>query len=374
MKIGLLFEVNSLFLSSKIFNILEKLNYPKICWKIFRFRKLDYMQSMTRMIDCFGLTDIQTVDVHKSIFISVVLDINGDLESFDRERFLNELKKSIFFEKAEEIKLNIYCTCSDDQVRLFCALLKFSYKDNIALPSDLTKAEILLLPGQPEWSSLEEMVAFVNVACDWVILRNFEYLLDGTFWVNDNDIDALSSRVELLRAAMNAVARKGGRSSYETRVEGKKLLLDLRYIGDKYYDPMWARDMLINKKDIQNIPVLSDGDYFFSLIYHSFLQKEFINPIYVGRINFLARSLKYDICTSDGNIDEVKAFSFLNRFLDLKNYTYTHTNDCYVNYRNIKRIYRHEINDRRSDPKLYLKWFVLELKSALKHYLRKIIR
>ena len=46
---------------------------------------------------------------------------------------------------------------------------------------------------------------------------------------------------------MNAKKRSGERCSYFVTVNNFQIPLDIRFIGDKYYDPVWSKDMLFRK-------------------------------------------------------------------------------------------------------------------------------
>src|SRR5699024_4913559 len=129
------------------------------------------------------------------------------------------------------------------------------------------------LAGTGGWVSFQEFLSFTNMCSDWVVLRNHEYL-PNNFWGNDKDIDLLCDDLPKFISVANARKRSGGISAFETTIEGKDVLLDIRYIGDNYYDSVWQKNML-DRKTIQQgiVPILREDDHFFSLLYHAKLQK-----------------------------------------------------------------------------------------------------
>ena len=118
------------------------------------------------------------------------------------------------------------------------------------------------LAGSEGWSSLKECFSIANLCTDYVILRSYENLLKKD-WENDSDIDILCSNIASFCSALNA--KKDGRNNnyYTIVVDEKTVLLDIRYVGDNYYDPLWQKDMLQRKQYHENIvPVLRNDDYF----------------------------------------------------------------------------------------------------------------
>ena len=128
-------------------------------------------------------------------------------------------------------------------------------------------------PKGNNWNSLSEMFQILNDSIDWIVLRNFENLNDTFKFKKGDDIDILCEDLEFFTALMNAKRRFGGRCSYYVTVNNYDIPLDIRFIGDKYFDPLWASDMLKRKEFKSLIPTPSKFDYFFSLLYHVKLQK-----------------------------------------------------------------------------------------------------
>ena len=212
--------------------------------------------------------------------------------------------------------------------------------------SNLTNEDILKdLEGSNEWSSLSEMIKFLNTTCEWIVLRNFEDLSDNYEFGQGDDIDILCSDVNIFTSLMNAKKREGGRCSYYVWVANKKVILDIRFIGDKYYDPLWCKDMLEHRQYKGLIPVMSDKDYFFSLLYHAKLQKKFIKEIYVSRLNSLRSKINLLDIKEDFVYDDSVCSDLLNSFLRVNNYSYTFTDDAVRNEFFLKKIKHVEIID-----------------------------
>src|SRR5699024_1956987 len=140
------------------------------------------------------------------------------------------------------------------------------------------------MAGATGWKSFSEFFKAMNYSSNWLVLRNHEFLPDD-FWGNDKDIDLMCDNIKKFVSASNANKRRGGLSAYETIVEGQKVLLDIRYVGDNYYNSVWESDMLARKQYKSGyVPILRTDDYFFSLLYHAKLQKRTVKDVYISRL------------------------------------------------------------------------------------------
>lgn len=193
------------------------------------------------------------------------------------------------------------------------------------------------LPGSDGWASFNQIFSFLNLSIQWCLLRNHEYHLTESFWENDQDLDILSSRTNLLACALNAQKRFGGISSFYTFVEGKQLLLDLREVGDKYYDPIWCSDVLSRRQNLGIIAIPSLRDQLYLLLYHVLLQKHSIKAVYLQRLINMAEQLSLSHLSHALHRQNThRLVEHLDEFLHLNHYRYTYCKDCYVNKENIR--------------------------------------
>jgi hypothetical protein len=144
------------------------------------------------------------------------------------------------------------------------------------------------------WKDFQEFIDVANRNCNWLVLRNFEFL-PNDFFGNDTDVDVLCENLELFTTTMKLTKRSWGVGAYETIIDGKLVPFDVRFLGDGYYDKLWQYNMLKNKIFTSfNVPRMNNEDYFYSLIYHSKLQKYKVKPIYTNRFKELAHLLNID--------------------------------------------------------------------------------
>ena len=158
---------------------------------------------------------------------------------------------------------------------------------------------------EKKWDTFSDLIKSLNDKCNWLIIRNFEKLNNDFTFSEGEDIDILCSNLDLLVSVMKAKKREGGRCSYSVHINNQIVPLDIRFIGDKYFDPLWARDMLKNKVFQKEIPVLNNKDYFFSLLYHIKLQKYFIKDEYIPRLKILARKINLENLNDDFIYDDI---------------------------------------------------------------------
>ena len=220
--------------------------------------------------------------------------------------------------------------------------------------------------GGDYWESLSVLFKTLNNHCNWAILRNFEDLNDDYYFNKGEDIDIICDNMDLFIAISNAKKRQEdlGRCSYFIKIKNQKVFFDIREVGDKYFDPVWGLNMLNNKKYQGFIPVLSDKDYFFSLLYHSKLQKFKIKHEYVKRLDFLAKKINLKLPNEFIYDDEI-ASKLLNSFMSTYGYYYTFTEDAKRNESFLKNITNLERLDLLSNWKVLI---INLIKTAIKNF------
>ena len=225
-------------------------------------------------------------------------------------------------------------------------------------------------PKGNNWNSLSEMFEILNDSADWIVLRNFENLNDTFKFKKGDDIDILCDDLEFFTALMNAKRRFGGRCSYYVSVNNYNIPLDIRFIGDKYFDPLWASDMLKRKEFNSLIPIPSKFDYFFSLLYHVKLQKISVKNVYIKRLDNFANEINIQSLPQNFVLDDSICADLLNGFLSSNNYRYTYTDDAVRNKSFLEYINLKEINDPlnnwrvliKKTPQIFFKKITLKFK------------
>lgn len=135
---------------------------------------------------------------------------------------------------------------------------------------------------------LYELSELVNRSQDYVILRNHEELSNGTLLLEGHeDIDLLVDNAKSFYQH-NKIKRRYWYQDYihgEIFIDNQKIKMDIRQIGDGYYDKAWEQNMLLEKiMDKSGFYTMNSENYFYSLIYHAILQKKHFSEDYRMRL------------------------------------------------------------------------------------------
>jgi len=152
------------------------------------------------------------------------------------------------------------------------------------------------LSGARGWSSPAELFHALNHTVRYVVLRNFEGLPQSLHVGSHDDVDLLTDDYGELVGVMNArphvrcVPPWGG--PHWVKISGADMWFDLRFVGDQYYDPKWAREILDRRVwNDSGFYAPSYEDYFESLAYHAVVHKQFLSAEYKQRLAEMAGTL-----------------------------------------------------------------------------------
>jgi hypothetical protein len=321
----------------------------KINWDILKLKN-----NLNRLIRIFKSEEYFNYDNKDNLYLLFVKVVNNDVKILiDHNNVLHAsegLVQLIDIIKSKFSK-NKYCLTSTSLQSNAIKTL-FNLNDNINNETILSLNDDLL--GSNSWTSLSFLFELLNKYSNWLILRNFEDLNDSYIFEEGDDIDILCEEINFFSALMNAKKRSCERCSYFVTVNNFQIPLDIRFVGDKYYDPVWSKDMLTRKVITNSIPTPCQSDYFFSLLYHSKLQKGFVKPTYLNRLDDLAININFPL-PKHFILNDSICSGILNAFLKTYNYYYTFTDDAGRNEFFLKNINKKEINDLLSNWRVLLK-------------------
>ena len=219
------------------------------------------------------------------------------------------------------------------------------------------------------WNTIEEMFAVLHSANErYVILRNYEELDSANFYSSGHaDIDFLAYSgkhfAKLIHAYPRFVSDDG--IHYKVLIAGTEVVIDVRSVGDGYYDANWERTLLHKRMLFDERFYIADAEnYYRTLIYHAILQKNELGEDYFLRLNRMAEDVGVSAKTQEEHLAE------LQRFMKEKGYFYTIPYDIWVPLRlelvDAKMVKR-QMNVRMRDVRTRL----LQLGSRIK---RKILK
>jgi len=189
------------------------------------------------------------------------------------------------------------------------------------------------IQGFSGWKNFDEFFNFINTSTQYVILRNYKNI-DSIFKDSDfSDIDFLTSDKDFIYF-INGLKKHNNRNraAYTIEVGDNRYNVDVRVVGDRYYDFKWASNIIESKVLYKNKFFIPDSiNEFYSLLYHALIHKKALSEKYSDELLDMCKAmdLKIDISTFS---DRDKAFSTLNNFLNNKGYQITRPKDYSVQY------------------------------------------
>lgn len=130
--------------------------------------------------------------------------------------------------------------------------------------------------GSKGWESIKDMFYALNNCTEYAILRNYEQLPEEIYVNEHNDVDIICKSLEDVAYILNAqpVFEEEYRVHYKTKAENKDVYFDLRYINDNYYYNKLEERILANRVyNEKGFYTLNQEDYFYTLLYHTLIQK-----------------------------------------------------------------------------------------------------
>jgi hypothetical protein len=229
------------------------------------------------------------------------------------------------------------------------------------------------LEGANGWESYEEVFQILNLTSNYLVQRSFETL---PYKNEEKDIDLLTDNYQRLASALGARQFKKQPYKGYVLIDNEKVSLDIRFVGDKYYDTSWQKDMLRYKKCIDGVQVPREDMYFFSLLFHCKAQKGSVKEKYIGILENIADNLNITWYNTSLLFDDKAVGKILKGYFQSQGYYYQEPVDygVYKNNKVIKYLPK-EIAVTPKKPRfLRLKAFLKEiLPSKVIFLLRKAI-
>lgn len=217
--------------------------------------------------------------------------------------------------------------------------------------------------GVPFWKNIEELFFVLDHSINYVVLRNFECLPNDYHQEGHGDIDLLVedfNYVKYLTGGTPIYPELDYRVYHHININEELVPFDFRFVGDNYYDPQWELDII-------NYKIPNEGgfyqptweNYFYSLLYHAYVQKRNVSADYKVRLETLAKKIEVNYYRG---IKDEECLTILDDFMEQKGYQYTLPNDFTVFYNKGFLSQNKEIEDfgklvrsthARADDKIY---------------------
>ncbi len=193
------------------------------------------------------------------------------------------------------------------------------------------------LSGARGWASPTELFHALNHAVRYVVLRNFEQLPHCLHVGSHEDVDMLTGdypeaiRVMNARPNVRCLPRWGG--PHWVNISGEDMWFDVRFVGDRYYDPKWAADILERRAwNEGGFYSPSAEDYLETLAYHAVVHKREFAPDYGPRLAAMAAALGRPGWNASELGDPARVQALLGDVLRRHGYRYCRPRDVNVFY------------------------------------------
>ncbi|MEX1052004.1 MAG: hypothetical protein WEC83_01290 [Patescibacteria group bacterium] len=231
------------------------------------------------------------------------------------------------------------------------------------------------LVGSDGWANLSELFKVLNATVRYVVLRNFELMPDKFYFGKHGDIDLLVENYKDAQLIINSrpVFSHKYRVHHEVRIGQDNVRLDLRFVGDSYYDERWEKAILAGRQLRQGaFYIPAERDYFFSLLYHALIHKTEISSDYINRLSAIAQTANLKMVVGSFRVDGARALA---DFLLETGYAYTQPYDksVYFNQANAAVGINRGARRLRSGT-TPLRNYLKQAKVPLKHYAAKAKR
>ena len=215
------------------------------------------------------------------------------------------------------------------------------------------------LIGANGWKSYEALFEVLNLTTEYVVLRGADYI-ENTDKILTEDVDILCADLGEFTSVANAKKFRDSTHLFHVNIDGREVLFDIRHIGDNYYDETWQKNIIKNK--ILNkigVYVPRPDDYFFSLLYHAYIQKPKFNDKYIDHLTDFSEKIGIKNFKSDYQNNADNILRLLRGYLLAHNYQVSTPKDkkVFINVEFVSKL--QEVNA----VVLYLRIFRVKIKT-----------
>lgn len=147
-----------------------------------------------------------------------------------------------------------------------------------------------------KWDSLIEMLSELNEKNNYLVLRNYELYTANKLFDGHDDIDLLcDDRNKIFQTIQAKKIDIRDDIHVVVNITGKNVRVDIRCVGDSYFDTAWEENMLNTRIMYKNsFYVMNDENYFYSILYHEFFHKRKLREDYFQRLLSLSYNLEIE--------------------------------------------------------------------------------
>ncbi len=193
---------------------------------------------------------------------------------------------------------------------------------------------------------------------NYLVMRNYEEFENENFIIDHPDIDLLCEDVKDITSILDCKpkGKRDDKLHYVVSIKNRLVPIDIRHIGDNYFDKTWQHNVLLRKTSHNNFYVMNKTDYFYTLLYHACIHKKEFKKDYIEKLISLGNECKI-------------SFDFKDRYNTLNNYL--RNNGYFYVYPKAKTTSAYLENvDKRLIKESLLHWLIGRLRK-LWHYIKR---
>lgn len=173
--------------------------------------------------------------------------------------------------------------------------------------------------GAEGWQSWKQVFDILNLSTNYLVLRNYEGL---PFENYEKDIDLLTDNYQRVASALGVYQQPNKLYRGYIKVQGQEVPVDIRFVGDKYLDTSWQKDMLSAKVFENGIYIPRKDHFFFSLLFHCKVQKHEVKETYIPVLNHLSEDMNFTWFNEKVLSEDIAASEIINGFFKANGYYY----------------------------------------------------
>ncbi len=199
------------------------------------------------------------------------------------------------------------------------------------------------LVGTNGWKDLDELFYVLNSTTNYVILRNFEQFPEKFNSEEHKDIDILTDDHLQLPYIIDQRKPRDDEIIVPSTVNigNETILFDIRYVGDRYYDEKWSKDILSRRVlSPKRFYIPNTEDHFYSLLYHMIIHKSKLSNDYIQKLVDLVEISEIKNIQKEefSNFDKLK--EILDNYMKERGYEYTDSLQYKIKHNELIRLYR----------------------------------
>ena len=127
----------------------------------------------------------------------------------------------------------------------------------------------------------------------YILLTNFDNFIPGLPVGDDIDIMVSNQKKFALFANAAKISKGSERVNHRITVNGKLVDIDIRYVGDDYFDIHWQKHCMQSRvKHSQGFYVMNEINQYYTMLYHSLIHKKNIPRKYQDFFALEVKDLK----------------------------------------------------------------------------------